>query len=278
MIEITEKFPEQVIKKRPEDSYKGTFGKTVLIGGNQQYGGAIIMSAEACVHSGAGLTTVVTHEKNHGPLHTRLPEAMVVGFEETELIKNVIKEADVVLIGPGLGLKKEALTLLKLVLSLQQEQWYVIDGSAITLFAQEGLSMNTPQKTIFTPHQIEWQRLSGIPLPEQSQKPNQTAQQALDAMIVLKSHRTELYTSKEVYRNTTGNPGMATGGQGDTLAGIITGFLAQFEKSPVTVAAAIYLHSKIGDDSAKENYLVLPTEISRKLPKYMHSYANKELD
>ena len=74
---------EEVITQRPSDSYKSNFGRVVLIGGNRQYGGAIIMSTEACINSGAGLTTVITDVKNHGPLHARCPEAMVVGFEET---------------------------------------------------------------------------------------------------------------------------------------------------------------------------------------------------
>ncbi|MDU2288394.1 MAG: NAD(P)H-hydrate dehydratase, partial [Enterococcus faecalis] len=77
---------EEVITQRPSDSYKSNFGRVVLIGGNRQYGGAIIMSTEACINSGAGLTTVITDVKNHGPLHARCPEAMVVGFEETVLL------------------------------------------------------------------------------------------------------------------------------------------------------------------------------------------------
>ena len=67
---------EEVITQRPSDSYKSNFGRVVLIGGNRQYGGAIIMSTEACINSGAGLTTVITDVKNHGPLHARCPEAI----------------------------------------------------------------------------------------------------------------------------------------------------------------------------------------------------------
>ena len=103
---------EEVITQRPSDSYKSNFGRVVLIGGNRQYGGAIIMSTEACINSGAGLTTVITDVKNHGPLHARCPEAMVVGFEETVLLTDVVEQAEVILIGPGLGLDATAQQIL----------------------------------------------------------------------------------------------------------------------------------------------------------------------
>lgn len=264
-----------MITKRPENSHKGTFGRVVLIGGNHQYGGAIIMSAEACIKSGAGLTTVVTAEKNHTALHTRLPEAMVLDFNETKTLYQVLEKADVILIGPGLGLAKEMAMLLKEVLTNQQaEQWLVIDGSAITLFKDYKLSLKFPEQTIFTPHLAEWTHLSGLSFIQQTDENNRAKQALLGAKIVLKSHRTTIYDDAVAYyQNPLGNPGMATGGMGDTLAGMITGFLAQFEKNTDTIGAAVYLHSLIGDDLAEENYVVLPTTISEALPRYMKKYA-----
>lgn len=274
LIEITEDFLSKTIKKRPAVSHKGNFGRVVLIGGNRQYGGAIIMSAESCLKSGAGLVTVITDEKNHFPLHCRLPEAMALSFREAPLQKDVLENADVILIGPGLGLEYESLALLTEVLLQQTEnQWLVIDGSAITLFANHTLALNYPEHTVFTPHQMEWQRLSNLPLAQQTLENNQRKQQSLQATIVLKSHRTQIYDGSQVLENTAGNPGMATGGSGDTLAGIIAGFLGQFEQTSQTIAAAVYLHSRIADDLYQENYVVLPTSISAALPHYMKKYA-----
>ena len=277
MVQLNEEILHKVITKRPEISHKGTFGRVALIGGNQQYGGAIIMSAEACIKSGAGLTTVITAEKNHAPLHTRLPEAMVLDFSELTTIYQILKKADVILIGPGLGLEKEALTLLKWVLKNQQEQqWLVIDGSAITLFSDYSLSLKIPDQTVFTPHLAEWERLSGLKFVDQTDENNRAKQALLGAKIVLKSHRTTIYDEAiAYYQNPLGNPGMATGGTGDTLAGMITGFLAQFEKNTDTIAAAVYLHSLIGDTLAKDNYVVLPTLISEALPRYMKKFATE---
>lgn len=277
MVQLNEEILHKVITKRPEISHKGTFGRVVLIGGNQQYGGAIIMSAEACIKSGAGLTTVITAEKNHSALHARLPEAMVLAFWETTMIYQVLEKADVVLIGPGLGLDKTALTLLKGVLKSQKEQqWLVIDGSAISLFSEYNLTLKHPEQTVFTPHQAEWERLSGLSFIQQTDENNRAKQALLGAKIVLKSHRTTIYDEAiAYYQNPLGNPGMATGGTGDTLAGMITGFLAQFEKNIDTVGAAVYLHSLIGDELAKNHYVVLPTSISEALPRYMKKYATE---
>lgn len=271
---LTEEILTTVIKKRPAISHKGTFGRAVLIGGNAQYGGAIIMSAESCLKSGAGLVTVITAKENHAPLHARLPEVMVLDWNEPKALRTIIESADVLLIGPGLGLEEHSLALLKFVLSRQEKQWLVIDGSAISLFAHEKLTLPHPDKTVFTPHQMEWQRLSGIAIADQNEITNHTYQKELAATIVVKSHRTEIYTNKKNYRCPLGNPAMATGGTGDTLAGIITGFLAQFAVKDAAVCAAVYLHSYIGDLLSAKNYVVLPTTISAAIPRYMHHFSN----
>ncbi|MGM0213868.1 NAD(P)H-hydrate dehydratase [Enterococcus sp. AZ109] len=277
MNHLTEDILTDVITRRPDNSHKGTFGRAILLGGNNQYGGAILMSAEACVNSGAGLTTVVTLEKNHAPLHARLPEAMVADFSDIELVTNLVKSADVVLIGPGFGLSVTLLSVLKQLLKAQQKhQWFIIDGSAITSFANHKLTLNYPEKVVFTPHQMEWQRLSGLEIANQTLENNQEKQKELGATIVLKSHRTEIYDGKTIWRNTVGNAAMATGGMGDTLAGMIAGFVAQFGGSSETIGAAAYLHSKIGDDLAAERYVVLPTAISSEIPRYMKKYALNE--
>lgn len=123
------------------------------------------MSAFATVNSGAGLTTVVTHAKNHLPLHVHLPEAMCVDWQEKEKLCASMETADVLLIGPGLGTSSKSLELLSLNLDNQKSnQWLVIDGSALTLLAKKQWSLPFPKQTILTPHQMEWQRVSSLPI------------------------------------------------------------------------------------------------------------------
>ncbi len=153
----------------------------------------------------------------------------------------------------------------------------MIDGSAINLAAKYPLIIPFPEQVVFTPHQMEWQRLSGLAIADQTEENNQQAQQKLGSLVVLKSHRTQIYGSS-IAQNPLGTPAMATGGMGDTLAGMITSFLAQFEKTEETIHAAVYLHSLIGEALAEEHYVVLPTQISAALPQWMkkHQAADPE--
>lgn len=274
MRQLTESCLE-IIKKRPDHSHKGTFGKTLLIGGNAQYGGAIMMSAEACVNAGAGLTTIACDSTNKTALHARMPEVMIIDWNDEKALTSVFSQADVLLIGPGLGTDKHGANLLEWVLQHQKEsQWLIIDGSAITLMANNRYKLSFPKQTIFTPHEMEWQRLSGLAIKDQKESFNQKVQEVMQAIIVLKSSQTEIYTNEGGFRNISGNPGMATGGMGDTLAGIITAFMAQFDKNVATINAAVYLHSFVGNELAKENYIVLPTKISEALPYWMKHFEN----
>ena len=105
MIELTDEILRKVIKKRKKDSYKGTYRRLLVIGGNAQYGGAAILATTSAVYSGAGLVSVALAKENHGALHARLPEAMTIDFDDLSALREVAKSADVIVIGPGLGLE-----------------------------------------------------------------------------------------------------------------------------------------------------------------------------
>lgn len=279
MTEITEAILKKVITKRSSDTHKGDYGRILLIGGGENYGGAIIMSTSGAVNSGAGLTAVATHPVNLTALHARLPEAMFIDWRDAKLA-NLIKNMDVVVCGPGLGmsdLAKQIMIILRRCTS--EKQTVVLDASALDLISQDkSLLPTNAGHLILTPHQMEWQRLSQIRIPFQTDSANIDALNQLipdsNAMLVLKSNHTHIYDGKgQVFVNPLGNPGMATGGMGDTLAGIIGGFVAQFGPSVDTVLAAVYIHSLAGDLINKDNYVVKPTEVSKVLPKLMKKYS-----
>lgn len=279
MTEITEAILKKVITKRSSDTHKGDYGRILLIGGGENYGGAIIMSTSGAVNSGAGLTAVATHPVNLTALHARLPEAMFIDWRDAKLA-NLIKNMDVVVCGPGLGmsdLAKQIMVILRRCTS--EKQTVVLDASALDLISQDkSLLPTNAGHLILTPHQMEWQRLSQIRIPFQIDSANIDALNQLipdsNAMLVLKSNHTHIYDGKgQVFVNPLGNSGMATGGMGDTLAGIIGGFVAQFGPSVDTVLAAVYIHSLAGDLINKDNYVVKPTEVSKVLPKLMKKYS-----
>ncbi|WP_251575028.1 NAD(P)H-hydrate dehydratase [Limosilactobacillus agrestimuris] len=270
MKELTDQILYDVIKPRPNDSFKGTYGKVTLVGGNRNFGGAIIMASTAAVCSGAGLVTTATDPSNSGALHSQLPEAMFADFNDTDQVASLVEPATTVVVGPGLGDDETSLAILKNVFAhTNEKQNVVIDGSAITLMAREDLAQ--PQgNIIYTPHQMEWQRLSGIKIADQSEERNKAVQAKLGATVVLKKHHTEIYTNDEIYQLTIGTPAQAVGGMGDTLAGMVGGFTAEFSKSPLKATlAAVYAHSAVAEQIAKNQYIVLPHQISRSLPVFM---------
>ena len=279
MTEITEAILKKVITKRSSETHKGDYGRILLIGGSENYGGAIIMSTSGAVNSGAGLTAVATHPVNLTALHARLPEAMFIDWRDAKLA-NLIKNMDVVVCGPGLGmsdLAKQIMVILRRCTS--EKQTVVLDASALDLISEDkSLLPTNAGHLILTPHQMEWQRLSQIRIPFHTDCANIDALNQLipdsNAALVLKSNHTHVYDGKgQVFVNPLGNPGMATGGMGDTLAGIIGGFVAQFGPNIDTVLAAVYIHSMAGDLINKDNYVVKPTEVSKVLPKLMKKYS-----
>lgn len=162
MKQLTEQFAQSVVRPRARDTYKGSFGKILIVGGNAHFGGAAIMSASAAVYAGAGLVSVATDPVNRHALHARLPEAMILDATAPEL-ETAVRQATVIVVGPGLGTDGTALTILKTVFAaVNAKQVMIIDGSAITLVASHHLDYPQAQ-LVWTPHQIEWQRLSGLP-------------------------------------------------------------------------------------------------------------------
>lgn len=277
MKSIDEDLARQVVRPRPAESHKGNYGRVLLIGGNHKYGGAISMAAEAAVYSGAGLTTVATDPVNFAALHARLPEAAVLDYNLD--LAEQISRSNVILCGPGLGLEEKAWEILEAVCQhAGSDQTIVFDASALDLLSQKPDLLRNLQAglVILTPHQMEWQRLSGIKIADQEDQANQAALSRLfsgkmkSVILVLKAHRTRVYAfTGEIYRNSAGNPGMATGGMGDTLAGIIAAFLGQFGPKLTSVLAAVYCHSRAGDDLYQSSYLVRPTKISAYMPSLM---------
>ena len=278
---INQTLLEKVIIERSRHSHKGDYGRLLLLGGTYPYGGAIIMSAIAAVKSGAGLVTVGTDKENIPALHGHLPEAMAFSLKDKALLKEQIEKAEVVLLGPGLREDAFGEELVRRVFdSLRKEQILIVDGGALGILAKAHLPFPSSQ-LILTPHQKEWERLSGIVLDHQN---TETTARALSAfpqgtILVEKGPATRIWQAgkPDYYQLEVGGPYQATGGMGDTLAGMIAGFAGQFHQASLyeRVVVATYLHSAIAQELAQEHYLVLPTEISKAIPKTMKTISQR---
>lgn len=269
MKQITREFVSQWLPKRDHATYKNKLGHILCIGGNENMGGAITLSAGAALYAGAGLVTVATDPDNLYALHARYPEAMFVNMFDQKALTTHIQKADVIIIGPGLGQSKESSSIFQRTLeTITENQSLIIDGDGLTHLANKELDLPTSQ-VVLTPHLGEWRSLTGIQPPADNIEDNLTEQRRLKTAIVLKKERTEVYISNEVWQNTAGNPSMATGGMGDTLTGIIGSFLGQFEDHKEALLSAVYVHSAIADELAKSHYVTLPTQIIQQLPIFM---------
>ena len=272
---------EKVIIERSRTSPKGDYGRLLLLGGTYPYGGAIIMAALAAVKSGAGLVTVGTDRENILALYSHLPEAMAFSLQDQQLLKEQLERAEVVLLGPGLRDDTFGEELVKQVFaSLRQNQILIVDGGALTILARISLSFPSSQ-LILTPHQKEWEKLSGITIEKQNEGTTASALTSFPqgTILVEKGPATRIWQAgqPEYYQLEVGGPYQATGGMGDTLAGMIAGFAGQFHQVSLyeRVVVATHLHSAIAQELAQENYLVLPTEISKALSKAMKKISQK---
>ena len=278
---INQTLLEKVIVERSLHSHKGDYGRLLLLGGTYPYGGAIIMAVLAAVKSGAGLVTVGTDRENILALYSHLPEAMAFSLQDQQLLKEQLERAEVVLLGPGLRDDTFGEELVKQVFaSLRQNQILIVDGGALTILARISLSFPSSQ-LILTPHQKEWEKLSGITIEKQNEGTTASALTSFPqgTILVEKGPATRIWQAgqPEYYQLEVGGPYQATGGMGDTLAGMIAGFAGQFHQVSLyeRVVVATHLHSAIAQELAQENYLVLPTEISKALSKAMKKISQK---
>ena len=275
MKEISLELLEKVIVERSRHSHKGDYGRLLLIGGTYPYGGAIIMAALASVRSGAGLVTVATDKENIPALHSHLPEAMAFDLDDKQLLEQQLKKASVVLVGSGLVDDDRGEELLHTVFHhLEQNQTLILDGGALSILAKT--EMKFPKvHLVLTPHQREWQVLSGLDLDSQGSKETGEALKRFPSgtILVQKGPATRIWQAGQAdcYQLSVGGPYQATGGMGDTLAGMIAGFAGQFPQASLyeRVTVATYLHSAIAQELAEDNYVVLPTMISQQIPAFM---------
>ena len=275
MKKINKEIVIDTIPIRDKDTYKNKMGRILCVGGNHEKGGAIIMSGLAALYSGAGLVTVATDRVNRTSLHTHAPEIMFIDMYESDNLIEAVKEKDVIVIGPGLGLTEKSREVLKTVLqSASGEQYLIIDADAITLLAEGKVKRETNGHCIFTPHLGEWQRLIGQDKNKLTVESNQQAQKDLQSIVVLKGSPTQVYLDSGVFENTTGNPSQATGGMGDTLTGILAGFIGQIPNVKKAILSAVFIHSYIADQLAETHYVTLPTQVIRELPKVMRNFAD----
>ena len=278
-MELTVADIARLLPKRDENAHKGNFGRVLLLCGSRGYTGAAYFAAMGALRTGAGLDYLGVPESIYAIDAMKLKEPVVFPLPEQggrlseaavpEILEK-IPRMDAVLIGPGLGLGQGSFAVLKAVLT-HAACPVVVDADGITLLVPHmDILRGREAPTILTPHDGEFTRLFG-PVGEDRMASARAAALESRGIMLLKGHRTCVTDGIREYRNTTGNPGMAVGGSGDVLAGVLVSLLGQGLEPLEAAACAAWLHGKAGDLCAGElgEYGMLPTDLLDFLPRLL---------
>ncbi|TAE82765.1 MAG: NAD(P)H-hydrate dehydratase [Bacteroidetes bacterium] len=250
MVNIKRSDIKSLIKRRKIISDKSDYGHALLVAGKMGYMGAAVIAAKSALRSGVGLLTVNVPTEERYILQCAIPEAMLMMREETPFPP---EKFSAVGMGPGLGTDHAAKELLANVM-LYGKKPLLLDADALNILSTDKqLLNNIPNSTIITPHAKEFDRLFG-----EHGNTNARISTAIEKakayriIIVLKGCQTAIVSDEKQYYNTTGNAGLAKGGSGDALTGIITSFLAQ-GYSPIDAAiVGVYIHGLAADITLKQ--------------------------
>jgi NAD(P)H-hydrate epimerase len=257
---------------RPRDSHKGANGHVLCIGGDHGSGGAIVLCAQAALRTGAGLASVATRAAHVPALLARQPEAMAHAVESADALAPLFARASIIAIGPGLG--QGAWGRAMLAAALAASKPLVLDADALNLLAAAPRAL--PAGTILTPHPGEAARLLDSDIASVQGDRNAAARalvQRYGAVVVLKGAGTIVAAPGRIPRVVAaGNPGMATGGMGDLLTGVIAALRAQGLDAFDAASCGALLHAHAGDLAAREDGMrgLLPSDL---LP-WLHRCAN----
>ena len=267
-----------ILPDRETDAHKGDFGKILLLCGSRGYTGAAHLAAMGALRSGAGLVFLGVPESIYAIEAVKLNEAIVFSLpdEDGKLSADAIPEIlerlpkmDAVLMGPGLGQSDDVLAVVRAVLE-NADCPVVVDADGINVIAaHRDILRGRTAPTILTPHAGEFSRLGGQPGDRQDAAEEMAKD--LGCIVLLKGHGTVITDGGTTYINPTGNPGMAVGGSGDVLSGIITALLGQGVRPLEAAACGAWLHGAAGDLCAVEigQYGMLPTDMVNVLPRLL---------
>lgn len=268
-----------ILPDRDPNAHKGNFGRILLLCGSEGYTGAAYLTAMGALRSGAGLVYLGVPRCIYAIEAVKLVEPVVfplpdhqggLSVDAISEIQNRLEKMDAVLIGPGIGQSEGALQALQSVLT-NFDGPVVLDADGLNLLSiHKNLLRGRTAPTILTPHDGEFFRLGGSRDPERVRAAEELAKE-LSCIVLRKGHETIITDGSRTYINHTGNPGMAVGGSGDLLAGILVSLLGQGIAPFEAAACAAWLHGRAGDLCAERvgQYGMLPSDMLDVLPRLM---------
>lgn len=277
--ELNHERVRSILPDRDPWGHKGTFGRILLLCGSRGFTGAAYLAAMGALRSGAGLVFLGVPESIYAIEAVKLNEPVVFPLPDQDgklsadaipEIVNRLPSMDAVLVGPGLGQSEGTFAVVEAVLK-NAECPVVLDADGINLLARhKDILRGRAFPTILTPHDGEFARIGGSVGQDRIASAVSLARD-LGCTLLLKGHETCITDGETLYINRTGNPGMAVGGSGDVLAGMITSLLGQGIEPLEAAAVGAWLHGAAGDLCAAEigQYGMLPTDMLKRLPRLM---------
>jgi NAD(P)H-hydrate epimerase len=244
---------ETLLPPQPATSHKGLFGTVLVVGGDHGMAGAAALAGEAALRCGAGLVRVATRPEHVAPLVARTPELMPRGVNSGEDVAPLLEAADVLVVGPGLGQSEWSAYLLRAAIASGKPA--VLDADALNLLAAGMIDVTAPARCVITPHPGEAARLLGCSNAEvQADRfaAVRALQQRLGGVAVLKGNGSLVCSGQRLLLSDSGNPGMASGGMGDVLSGVIGALVAQGLSPEDAAALGVCLHGTAGDMAAED--------------------------
>ena len=277
----SEAFVDALLPRRDRNAHKGDFGRVLIVAGSVGYTGAPVLAANAALRTGAGLIFTGVPEAVYPIVAQKLDEPMVFplacdgeGRLNTRAIPELVQRlenCDACLVGPGLGRSPAILDVVGAVLT-HAACPVILDADGINcLEGNIDVLGQAKCPVILTPHDGEFRRLGGDPSPARRYESVRELARTWGVTVLLKGHRTLIVSPDQLYLNPTGNPGMATGGSGDVLAGILLALLGQGLAAAEAAAAAAWLHGAVGDYCAEVwgEYGMTPNDMIASLPLFL---------
>ena len=273
---------DDVMKNIPDraiHAHKGDFGRILLLCGSQGYTGAAALAALGALRTGSGLVYLGVPQSIYQIEAIKLTEPIVFPLPDHEgkfsssanqLISKYLSKMDAVLIGPGIGQSNDCFEFLKFVLDSYNGP-VVLDADGINLIAEhKDILRGRKGATVLTPHAGEFARISNKKVDCPLNDAVKLAQD-LSVIVLLKGHETVITDGEKAYINTTGNPGMAVGGSGDILAGMITSLIGQGVPALESAAYSAWLHGRAGDICAETigQYGMIPSDMLQVIPQLL---------
>lgn len=254
---------------RDKYSYKGDYGRVLVVAGSNGYTGAAYICTQGAVRSGAGLVTLCCASEIREALRSKLVEAMTISFDEQDRLNELIRKSNAIAVGPGMGDSETTFNLLSTIIN-NASCPIVIDADAINVLRDRlDILKDKKSEIIITPHLGEMSRITGLPIDyikENRIEISKNFAKENNIIVLLKGYNTIITDGEKTIINPTGNSSMASGGMGDCLTGMIASFIGQGYKPISAACVAAFIHGYSGEKLSKNMFCVNASHILEDIP------------